>query len=68
MKGVDDAVADEAPVRLFVMGTGDGHRTTEGRLSHGGYWYSGEECPLATTECARFYRAETGSGASIGEW
>ena len=31
----------EAPVRIFVMGTGDGHRDSEGRMFHGGYWRNG---------------------------
>ena len=30
----------EALVRIFVMGTGDGHRDSEGRMYHGGYWRS----------------------------
>ena len=34
------------PVRLFLMGTGDGSRNEEGRLVHGGYWTEAEDWPL----------------------
>lgn len=39
--------ADEAPVRLFVMGGGSGRRTEEGKLDHGGRWRDEHEWPLA---------------------
>ncbi|MFN8575153.1 MAG: CocE/NonD family hydrolase, partial [Gemmatimonadaceae bacterium] len=42
LKGTDNDVGRRAPfssnVRIFVMGTGDGHRDASGRLFHGGYW------------------------------
>jgi len=38
---------DAPPVRIFVMGGGDGHRTPEGRLYHGGRWRSEWEWPPA---------------------
>ena len=34
------------PVRLFVMGTGDGRRNEDGRLHHGGYWTESGSWPL----------------------
>ena len=43
------------PVRLFVMGTGDGHRTEEGRLYHGGYWTEAAAWPLPDAEAVPFY-------------
>jgi hypothetical protein len=59
MKGVDNSVGKAAPfatrVRLFVMGTGDGHRTKEGRLYHGGFWRDETEWPLARTKPTPFY-------------
>jgi putative CocE/NonD family hydrolase len=39
--------ADEAPVRIFVMGGGSGRRTAEGKLDHGGRWRDEQEWPLA---------------------
>lgn len=46
---------DEPPVRIFVMGTGDGHRTEDGSLFHGGYWRDEEEWPLQRAEPTPFY-------------
>jgi uncharacterized protein len=60
LKGVENEVADEPPVRIFVMGGGDGHRTPEGRLFHGGYWRAEQEWPLARTEYTNFYLREGG--------
>lgn len=45
----------EKPVRIFVMGTGDGHRTPDGRLYHGGYWRDEDAWPLARARRTRFY-------------
>ena len=39
--------ADEAPIRIFVMGGGSGRRTAEGKLDHGGRWRDEHEWPLA---------------------
>ncbi len=54
LKGVSNAVGKEAPfktpVRIFVMGTGDGSKTKDGRLLHGGYWRDEQEWPLARTK------------------
>ena len=44
-----------SPVRIFVMGTGDGSRDKEGRLNHGGYWRNENEWPLARTEYRNLY-------------
>lgn len=55
LKGLDTGVADEPPVRIFVMGTGDGHKTPEGRLFHGGYWRFEQEWPLARTQWTPYY-------------
>ncbi len=45
----------EAPVRIFVMGTGDGHKDTDGRMFHGGYWKDADSWPLPGTELTSFY-------------
>ena len=51
----------EAPVRVFVMGTGDGHRDEDGRMFHGGYWRDTDSWPLPGTREARFYFRADGS-------
>jgi putative CocE/NonD family hydrolase len=60
LKGVDNEMGDEPPVRIFVMGGGDGHRTPEGRLFHGGRWRAEQEWPLARTNYTNFYLGERG--------
>jgi hypothetical protein len=55
-----DADKDD-PVRLFVMGTGDGHKDGNGRLYHGGYWRTASSFPLPETRFARFYFHGDGS-------
>ncbi|WP_277968426.1 CocE/NonD family hydrolase [Sphingomonas echinoides] len=44
-----------SPVRLFVMGTGDGHRTAEGLIYHGGYWRDEAAYPLARAKPTSYY-------------
>lgn len=41
------APADEAPIRLFVMGGGSGRKTELGKLDHGGHWREEDAWPLA---------------------
>jgi putative CocE/NonD family hydrolase len=53
--------ADESTVRIFVMGTGDGHKDENGRLVHGGYWREGADWPLPGTEMTRYYFHADGS-------
>jgi putative CocE/NonD family hydrolase len=57
LKGIDNGVGEEAPVRMFVMGDGDGpaRRTHEGRLWRGGYWRDDPAYPLPGTEQTAFY-------------
>ncbi len=43
------------PVRVFVMGTGDGHRDENGRLHHGGYWRNEDMWPLPSTQFTSYY-------------
>ena len=56
-----DTWADQPTVRYFRMGEGDGHRTGEGRLFHGGSWHSAEDWPLPDTEFTTFYAHEDGT-------
>jgi putative CocE/NonD family hydrolase len=55
LKGEANGAEDEAPVRIFVMGGGDGHRTPEGRLFVGGHWRDEPEWPLARATPTPFY-------------
>ncbi len=59
LKGLDNSVGKQSPfatpVRIFVMGSGDGRRTSEGRLNHGGYWREEHEWPLARARSTPFY-------------
>jgi putative CocE/NonD family hydrolase len=45
----DGPASDDPPVRIFVMGGGDGTMTDEGRLAHGGRWRFENEWPPART-------------------
>ena len=42
-------------IRLFIMGTGDGSRTEEGRLFHGGYWAEAQAWPLPAARSTTYY-------------
>lgn len=55
LKGVDNGVEREPPVRIYVMGGGDAHKTAEGRISIGGYWRDEEEWPLARMHATPWY-------------
>jgi len=59
LKGIDNTVGTAAPfatpVRIFVMGTGDGGKDKNGMLQHGGYWRDEQEWPLARTQSTKFY-------------
>ena len=59
LKGIDNQVGKEAPfatpVRIFVMGTGDGRKTADGKLNHGGHWRDEREWPLARTRYTDYY-------------
>lgn len=61
LKGAATAVAKQAPVRYFLMGTGDGGRTKEGRLRHGGEWREAAVWPPAEAKPATFYLHGDGS-------
>jgi uncharacterized protein len=44
-----------SPVRIFVMGIGDGTKDEQGRLNHGGYWRDEQEWPLTRARLTNFY-------------
>ena len=53
--------ADEAPVKIFVMGGGSGRKTELGKLDHGGYWRDEQEWPLARAVPTTFHLHGDGS-------
>lgn len=56
-----DAPRSATPrVRYFLMGTGDGHRTGEGRIFHGGVWRSSASWPPAGSRETPLYLAGGG--------
>ncbi len=55
LKGVDNGVEREAPVRIFVMGGGDAHKTPEGRIFVGGHWREEQEWPLKRAIPTAYY-------------
>lgn len=50
-----NGIDQEKPVKLFVMGGGDGRKTKDGRLRHGGIWRDEETFPLARTNFMPYY-------------
>jgi uncharacterized protein len=61
LKGVDNGVDREPPVRIYVMGGGDAHKTPEGRIFVGGHWREEREWPLARTTYVPFFLHRGGS-------
>jgi hypothetical protein len=55
LKGIENGVGRDAPVRIYVMGGGDGHKTPEGRIFVGGRWRDEREWPLARTNPTPYY-------------
>src|SRR5690242_13923705 len=55
LKGVDNGVDREPPVRIYVMGGGDAHKTPEGRIFVGGHWRNEQEWPLARARAVPYY-------------
>jgi putative CocE/NonD family hydrolase len=55
LKGVENGAEKDAPVRIFVMGGGDGHRTADGRVFVGGHWRDEREWPLARAKSTPYY-------------
>ncbi|MBV7483695.1 CocE/NonD family hydrolase [Bordetella sp. BOR01] len=53
--GHENGAGDEPALRYFVMGLGDGHKTAEGRVFHGGQWRESAEWPLPSTLATPYY-------------
>lgn len=61
LRGADNGVDREPPVRIYVMGGGDAHKTAEGRVFVGGHWRNEQGWPLARTNYTPFYIHTNGS-------
>jgi len=55
LKNIENGVEGEPPVRIFVMGGGDAHKTPAGRLFVGGVWRDEREWPLARAVETPYY-------------
>jgi putative CocE/NonD family hydrolase len=55
LKRDKNGVDGDAPVLLYIMGTGDDRRSQTGRLQHGGSWRAEREWPPARTRFTRLY-------------
>jgi putative CocE/NonD family hydrolase len=55
LKGADNGAEKEGPVRLFVMGGGDGRKSKDSRLRHGGHWREEKTFPLERTRFTPYY-------------
>jgi putative CocE/NonD family hydrolase len=55
LRGESSPPPQPKPVRIFVMGTGDGHKEASGRLFHGGYWIDSDAWPLPQTQFVNYY-------------
>jgi len=55
LKGIQNDAEKDGPVRIFVMGGGDGHKTPEGRIYVGGHWRTEQEWPLKRAVPTPYY-------------
>jgi putative CocE/NonD family hydrolase len=53
--GKDTDLLNEPPVKLFVMGGGDGRKNTAGRMNAGGRWRFETTFPLPRTQFTNYY-------------
>jgi len=65
LKELDTGLFDEAPVRIFVMGGGDGGRTLDGRIAHGGRWRDETDWPLARARPLRLFLHPAAPGDAV---
>jgi putative CocE/NonD family hydrolase len=61
LKGRQTGAEKDPPVRLFVMGTGDGHKDASGKLFHGGFWRTATAWPLPEARVTPYYFHADGS-------
>lgn len=61
LKGAENGVESDAPVKIFVMGGGSEAKTPDGGHLHGGVWRDEHEWPLARTLFTPYYLHAGGS-------
>jgi uncharacterized protein len=64
LKGIDNGVERQMPVRIYVMGGGDAHKTQEGRIFVGGRWRDEPDWPLARAVATPYYLHADGALSS----
>ncbi len=57
----ENGVDGDTPVRIFVMGAGDAHKTARGGVFVGGRWRDEREWPLARTRVTPYYLHRDGT-------
>ncbi len=55
LNDTDNGVDKDPPVKLFIMGKGDGRKSKDGRLRHGGRWRDEQAFPLGRTQFTPYY-------------
>jgi len=55
LRGDANGIADDSPVKVFVMGGGDERKNPDGRKNHGGFWRETTAFPLPETEYVNYY-------------
>ena len=60
LKGIDNGVDREPPVKIFVMGGGDAHKTPDGKIYVGGHWRDENEWPLTRAVVTPYYQRDHG--------
>ncbi len=61
LKGQHTGILDEPPVRLFIMGGGDGRRNEKGFMEDGGDWLATSAWPPAGVSSRAYYLHADGS-------
>jgi putative CocE/NonD family hydrolase len=60
LRGIENGLDREPPVRIFVMGGGSGRRNSAGRMEHGGRWREERDWPLPGTVFTPYYLHRNG--------
>ena len=61
LKGIDNGIDRGMPVRIYVMGGGDAHKTKDGRVFVGGHWRDEPDWPLARAAATPYYLHTNGT-------
>jgi putative CocE/NonD family hydrolase len=61
VRGEENGTDEATLLKYFVMGTGDGHRTADHRVFHGGEWRTARAWPLPQTRFTPYYLGGDGA-------